>query len=87
MIQLNCIFALIILHTQFSDTNIILGRRVCILMNISALEKCGIDYSQGLERFMNNAELYESLLGEFVRENDFKNAKDALESGDMKLLF
>ena len=46
------------------------------------LESCGVDYSDGLEKFMGEAELYESLLVDFLTENTFDEAKRYLENGD-----
>ncbi|MBE6872397.1 MAG: histidine kinase [Ruminococcus albus] len=50
--------------------------------DILELENCGVDYREGLEKFMDEAELYEGLLVDFLTENTFDEAKKCLESGD-----
>ncbi|NMP38362.1 MAG: Hpt domain-containing protein [Clostridiales bacterium] len=56
-------------------------------MNISLLKTGGIDYEEGIGRFVGNSELYESLLKSFCEENDFDKAKAAVEAGDTRNLF
>ena len=47
-----------------------------------ALESCGVDYSEGLEKFLDEEELYCGLLVDFLAENTFDEAKRCIEEGD-----
>ena len=51
-------------------------------MNKSVLKECGVDYDEGVERFMGKAELFERLLKNFLVENTFEAAKTACEADD-----
>ncbi len=51
-------------------------------MNREILIDCGIDYDGGVEKFMDEAELYERLLMEFPQDNTFDEAKECIEKGD-----
>lgn len=51
-------------------------------MNGKLLTECGIEYEEGLEKFLQSKELYEGLLKDFVKENSFEAAKKAMEQGD-----
>lgn len=51
-------------------------------MDKQILIECGIDYEQGLEKFMSNVGLYERLLKNFLTENTFEEAKKAFDSKD-----
>lgn len=42
---------------------------------IHTVTDCGIDYEQGVEKFLGEVELYESLLVDFLTENTFEEAK------------
>ncbi|SFB84769.1 Hpt domain-containing protein [Ruminococcus albus] len=46
------------------------------------LVKCGIDYADGLEKFMDEELLYCGLLVNFLTENTFEEAKRCMDSGD-----
>ena len=50
--------------------------------NIQKLESCGVDYREGLEKFMDEEELYEGLLVDFLTENTFEEARRLLEKDD-----
>lgn len=60
------------------------GERITYNMNVKILKDAGVDYNAGLDRFVNNADLYERMLHEFIRENEFGDAETALESNDLK---
>ena len=47
-----------------------------------ALKECGVDYDEGLEKFMGEEELYDGLLADFLTENTFESAALMLEKGD-----
>lgn len=69
-------------------------KRVIIIMSrevdnvkdkyIKKLEKCGVDYREGLARFMDEEELFDGLLMNFLTENSFDEAKRCIDSGDLK---
>lgn len=42
---------------------------------IKTITECGIDYNEGVEKFLGEVELYESLLVDFLTENTFDEAK------------
>ena len=48
-------------------------------MDKIVLNNYGIDYDSAVERFMGNQKLYERLLKEFIIENEFTKAAEALE--------
>lgn len=51
-------------------------------MDRQALIKSGIDYDEGVEKFMGERELYEGLLVDFLTENTFDEAERCLKVGD-----
>ena len=56
-------------------------------MNRYTLVKAGIDFNQGLRRFNQNKEMYESFLSHFLRDKNFSNLSAALEQGDAQTAF
>lgn len=46
------------------------------------LIKSGIDYSDGVEKFLGEADLYNGLLVDFLTENTFDEAERCMEEGD-----
>lgn len=52
--------------------------------DIKMLKECGVDYDEGLERFMNEAALYDELLINFLTDNAFDEAKRCIDAGDLK---
>ena len=44
--------------------------------NIQKLESCGVDYREGLEKFMDEAELYEGLLVDFLTDHTRHEVRD-----------
>ena len=46
------------------------------------LVECGIDYAEGVEKFLDEEELYCGLLVDFLTENTFDEAKECLVKGD-----
>lgn len=56
-------------------------------MHSEVLNKNGIDYNAGLERFMGNAELYEMVLAAFARADIAKRARAAYDANDRERLF
>ena len=55
-------------------------------MNSSILQHAGIDYQAGMERFMNDGELYEAVLNAFVSDNALERAQKAYQSGNTDAL-
>ena len=51
---------------------------------IRLLTDSGIDYRDGVEKFMEDADIYETLLGNFLRENTFEEARDCASRGDLR---
>lgn len=56
-------------------------------MNRYALVKAGIDFNEGLRRFNNNKEIYESFLLEFPKDENYKRLCAALEKQDCNAAF
>ena len=52
--------------------------------DIKRLEDCGLDYNEGLERFLGEAELFDGLLINFLTDNEFDEAKRCVDNGDLK---
>ena len=50
--------------------------------NRQLLEGCGIDYKEGVEKFLDEEELYCGLLVDFLTENTFDEAKRCLAESD-----
>ena len=49
----------------------------------SALEASGVDYEDGLDRFMGNEALYEKFLMKFLADGSYQSFVNGMESGDM----
>lgn len=54
---------------------------------IQFLEGRGIDYQEGLGRFMNNAPLFEKFLLKFLEDTSFAGLKAALEAENCEAAF
>lgn len=52
------------------------------MIDAERLTRAGIDYAAGLERFMNDPELYEAVLTAFAGENILDRARVAYEKKD-----
>jgi hypothetical protein len=52
-------------------------------MNKQLLANCGIDYDSGVEKFLGESELYESLLINFLDDNTFDQAKQCADHNDV----
>ena len=57
------------------------------LMNRYRLSKAGINVKEGLERFNGKMELYESYLGRFLEDENYKLMCEAIERADVKAAF
>ena len=55
-------------------------------MNRAVLEKAGIDYEAGLERFLGDEALYSAVLEAFAGDDVVKRARKAYDSQDEKAL-
>lgn len=55
-------------------------------MNIKYLTDAGIDYKAGVERFLDDPELYEAILNAFLNDDLLSRAEAAYESGDRNAL-
>lgn len=51
---------------------------------LNELSKLGVDTDEALRRFMNNAALYERMLGKFVESVGKLNVMSCFESGDIE---
>ncbi len=56
-------------------------------LNKEELEKCGINYRQGMIRFMNNESLFEKFLLKFKDDKSYLKLKQALEQKDCEQAF
>ena len=56
-------------------------------MDITILEKYGIDYKNGLARCMGDVEFYEKLLTMFLNDDTFSQAKKAFDEKNYEKLF
>lgn len=56
-------------------------------MNKEELEKCGINYRQGMIRFMNNETLFEKFLLKFKDDKSYFQLKQALEQKNCERAF
>lgn len=56
-------------------------------MNTDILKRAGIDYDSGLDRFMGDAELYETVLAMFLDDCSLQKAGDARAKGDYPAMF
>lgn len=57
------------------------------MMDRELLQKGGIDYEDGLARFMNNPQLYEKFIRHFLDDPTFHDLRDNLSGGDGELAF
>lgn len=55
-------------------------------MNIELLHQAGIDYEKGVERFLGDRELYETVLHAFREETTLQRAQAAFSNHDDKAL-
>lgn len=53
-----------------------------ITINAEILKHAGIDYESGVSRFMDDVEIYESVLERFLEDTTLKRATEALERRD-----
>ncbi|MGN0595415.1 MAG: Hpt domain-containing protein [Hominimerdicola sp.] len=51
-------------------------------MNGKLLVEAGVEYFEGVKKFMNRTDVYERLLKNFIKENSFEEAKNAIEQKD-----
>ncbi|MBR1863261.1 MAG: histidine kinase [Ruminococcus sp.] len=51
--------------------------------DIERLERCGVGYSDGVKKFMDEAELYEKLLVDFLTDNTFEESRADMAAGDL----
>lgn len=51
-------------------------------MNKKILVECGVEYEEGLKKFMNKTELYDRLLKNFLSENSFELACEQEKAKD-----
>lgn len=56
-------------------------------MNLIKLEKLGLNYEEGLHRFMGNEGLYNKFLVKFISNTDSEKLKQAIEKNDYKVAF
>ena len=56
------------------------------MINAEMLNNAGIDYAAGLERFLNDADLYAAVLTAFVSEDVLERAQKAYRADDRQLL-
>ncbi len=56
-------------------------------MNIEILIQYGIDYNDGLKRFIGNSDLYQMLLLEFLRDEEYAEAEKSLKAKDYQAAF
>jgi HPt (histidine-containing phosphotransfer) domain-containing protein len=56
-------------------------------MDIKGLERAGIDYEEGLERFMGDADLYQMVLRSFLDDGCLERARTAFDARDADGLF
>lgn len=56
-------------------------------MNISLLEAAGIDYADGVHRFMGDAGMYEKFLKMFFNRQKLDELTDAMDKKDYKQAF
>lgn len=56
-------------------------------MNKEVLIKAGIDVDNAMKRFFNNMEFYERMLGKFLEDKSFSEAKTLYENKEYDKLF
>ena len=54
---------------------------------MAVLNECGIDYAEGLNRFMNNEALFEKFLLKFPDDTSYQELTAALARGDCQAAF
>lgn len=47
----------------------------------------GIDYDQGLKRFLGKSEIYEKYLGKFIEDTNYQDMLVALDKNDIESVF
>lgn len=57
------------------------------MMNTEILARAGIDYANGIKRFLNDAMLYETVLEAFLEDDVMPRARAALAARDGRRLF
>lgn len=57
------------------------------MMNRDLLLAAGIDYEDGLYRFMNNPQLYEKFIRHFLEDPTFGELRESLARADTELAF
>lgn len=57
------------------------------MITIETLKQYGINAEEGLQRCMNNEELYLRLVNKFLEDNSFNELKLAIERGDLDKAF
>lgn len=58
-----------------------------VMMDRASLIKAGVDYDDGLARFLGKASLYEKFILQFPEDSTFPALKQALEQGDAQEAF
>jgi len=56
-------------------------------MDRQACLKVGINYDEGVARFVGNAEMYERFLGEFLKDGTFAELEAAMEQSNVRDAF
>jgi len=56
-------------------------------MNQQECMEVGINYEEGVSRFVGNAQLYEKFLREFLRDTTFAELSAAMQKGDVEAAF
>ena len=56
-------------------------------MNQQECQQAGINYAEGVARFVGNASLYEHFLAEFLKDGTFAELEQAMAAGDAKAAF
>ena len=56
-------------------------------MDKKDFEEAGINYNEGVERFVGSAQMYEMFLKKFLDDETFKALDEAMENGNVKEAF
>lgn len=56
-------------------------------MNRERLEEAGINYGDGLKRFVNKTSMYENYLKKFLNDTHYNDMLEAIEKSDVKDAF
>lgn len=56
-------------------------------MDIGRLDWAGVDYKDGVSRFLGKSELYEKFVQKFPEDPTFPTLRDAMNTGDLKKAF